>query len=71
MEKNSVNQKFFYYFLLVIFSIFSIFPLYWMIASSVRPYAEVYQTPPILFSTNLDFTAYENLPISPFPHVGH
>ena len=67
MEKINNREKIFYYALLVIFSIFSIFPLYWMIASSIRPYAEVYQTPPLLFSSNIDFTAYETvLKLTPF-----
>ena len=67
MEKIKFREKFFYYGLLVFFSIFSIFPLYWMIASSIRPYTEVYQTPPLLFTTKLDFTAYKTvLTLTPF-----
>ena len=67
MEKNKFSEKFFCYGLLSFFSIFSIFPLYWMIASSIRPYTEVYQTPPLLFTVNLDFTAYKMvLTLTPF-----
>ena len=67
MEKINFREKFFYYGLLGFFSIFSIFPLYWMIASSIRPYTEVYQTPPLLFTVNLDFTAYKTvLTLTPF-----
>ena len=67
MEKIKINEKIFYYILLGLFSIFSIFPLYWMVASSIRPYTEVYQTPPLLFTTNLDFSAYKTvLTLTPF-----
>ena len=67
MEKININEKIFYYILLGLFSIFSIFPLYWMVASSIRPYTEVYQTPPLLFTTNLDFSAYKTvLTLTPF-----
>ena len=67
MEKIKFSEKFFYYGLLGFFSIFSIFPLYWMVASSIRPYTEVYQTPPLLFTMNLDFTAYKTvLTLTPF-----
>ena len=67
MEKINNKEKLFYYSLLLIFSIFSIFPLYWMVASSIRPYVEVYQTPPLLFSNKIDFSAYETvLTLTPF-----
>lgn len=67
MVKIKFSEKLFYYGLLSFFSIFAIFPLYWMVASSIRPYAEVYQTPPLLFTVNLDFTAYKTvLTLTPF-----
>lgn len=52
---------------LVAFTLFSLFPLYWMLASSVRPYAELTATPPRLFSTSFDLGSYATvLKHSPF-----
>lgn len=52
---------------LIAFAAFSTFPLYWMVASSVRPYAELTSTPPKLFSSSFDLTAYSTvLRHSPF-----
>ena len=67
MEKIKISEKIFYYSLLTFFSIFALFPLYWMVASSIRPYIIVYQTPPLLFSRELDFSAYKMvLTLTPF-----
>ncbi len=52
---------------LVTFALFSVFPLYWMLASSVRPYVELTATPPKLFSTSFDLGSYATvLRSSPF-----
>ena len=42
MEKIKISEKIFYYSLLTFFSIFALFPLYWMVATSIRPYIIVY-----------------------------
>ena len=47
--KNKNNFKaFIKYFLLVVFAIITLFPFYWMIASSLKSSFEVIQTPPTL-----------------------
>ena len=56
-----LQDKFLIYFLLSILSIFALFPLYWMVASSIRPYMVVIKVPPVLFSMELDFSAYEKV----------
>ena len=56
-----LRDKFVIYFLLSLLTVFALFPLYWMIASSVRPYMVVIKVPPVLFSTELDFSAYEKV----------
>jgi ABC-type glycerol-3-phosphate transport system permease component len=65
--KQTTRTRIFVYVGLIVFAVFSTFPLYWMVASSVRPYAELTQTPPRLFSTSFDVTAYATvLRHSPF-----
>lgn len=65
--KQTTRTRIFVYVGLIVFAVFSTFPLYWMVASSVRPYAELTQTPPRLFSTSFDVTAYSTvLRHSPF-----
>lgn len=60
-------QKTFVYVGLITFAVFSLFPLYWMLASSIRPYAELTATPPRLFSTSFDIGSYQTvLRHSPF-----
>jgi multiple sugar transport system permease protein len=51
-------QKSLIYMGLTAFALFSLFPLYWMLASSVRPYAELTATPPRLFSSSFDIGSY-------------
>ena len=47
--KNKNNFKaFIKYFLLVVFAIITLFPFYWMIASSLKSSFEVIQTPPTM-----------------------
>lgn len=54
----SVTNKVLIYAGLATFALFSLFPLYWMLASSIRPYAELTATPPRLFSTSFDISSY-------------
>lgn len=49
------------YFALAIVSLFSMFPLYWMVASSVRPRDILLTTPPPYFTTDFDAAAYVNI----------
>ncbi len=46
---------------LTIVSLFSMFPLYWMVASSVRPRNVLLETPPPYFTTDFDPAAYVNI----------
>ncbi|MGL4741606.1 MAG: carbohydrate ABC transporter permease [Sarcina sp.] len=47
--KNKTNLKLaFKYFMLIIFAIITVFPFYWMIASSLKTSFEVIQTPPTM-----------------------
>ena len=63
----SASNKVLVYIGLAVFAIFSLFPLYWMLASSVRPYTELVSTPPRLFSTSFDISSYVTvLRSSPF-----
>lgn len=57
----SLRAKLGSYAALIAVTLFSIFPLYWMVASSIRPRSLLFQTPPPLFSTNIDFHAYVNI----------
>jgi len=49
------------YVALAIVSLFSMFPLYWMIASSVRPRNILLTTPPPYFTTDFDASSYVNI----------
>ena len=49
------------YVALAIVSLFSMFPLYWMVASSVRPRNVLLTTPPPYFTTDFDASAYVNI----------
>ena len=49
------------YVALTIVSLFSMFPLYWMVASSVRPRNVLLETPPPYFTTAFDPSAYVNI----------
>ena len=49
------------YVALTIVSLFSMFPLYWMVASSVRPRNILLETPPSYFTTDFDASAYVNI----------
>ena len=49
------------YLALILVSLFSVFPLYWMIASSVRPRTMLLETPPPYFTAAFDISAYINV----------
>lgn len=49
------------YVALAVVSLFSMFPLYWMVASSVRPRNILLTTPPPYFTTDFDAAAYVNI----------
>lgn len=49
------------YLALAIVSLFSMFPLYWMVASSVRPRNTLLETPPPYFTTDFDISSYVNI----------
>lgn len=55
------------YFLLVLFAIVTLFPFYWMIASSLKSGFEVIQTPPTLFPSEIHWSNYaEAFKMAPF-----
>ena len=66
--KNKNNFKeFIKYFLLVVFAIITLFPFYWMIASSLKSSFEVIQTPPTMFPENFMWGNFSTaLAMAPF-----
>ena len=59
--KLSLSARIGSYAALAAVSLFSIFPLYWMVASSVRPRNILFQTPPPYVTTQFDLYAYVNV----------
>ena len=62
--KLSLTSRIGSYFALAMVSVFAVFPLYWMIASSLRPRKMLLETPPPYFTTTVDFSAYINVWVS-------
>ena len=66
--KNKNNFKaFIKYFLLVVFAIVTLFPFYWMIASSLKSSFEVIQTPPTMVPEKFMWSNFSTaLAMAPF-----
>ena len=66
MNKNNLGTGL-KYLLLVLFAIVTLFPFYWMIASSLKSSFEVIQTPPTLFPSKIMWHNYNvALKMAPF-----
>ncbi len=66
MNKNSLGTGL-KYLVLVLFAIITLFPFYWMIASSLKSSFEVIQTPPTLFPSKIMWHNYNvALKMAPF-----
>ncbi|MGL4345414.1 MAG: carbohydrate ABC transporter permease [Cellulosilyticaceae bacterium] len=67
MEKKVNYRLALKYFLLIVFAIVTLFPFYWMIASSLKSNFEVIQTPPTLIPEQWMFGNYAKaLAMAPF-----
>lgn len=58
--RSTVSTVFLYFGLAAAF-VWCVFPFYWMVATSVRPAAEIYQRPPELVPGGITFEHYLNL----------
>lgn len=66
MNKNSLGSVL-KYLVLILFAIVTLFPFYWMIASSLKSSFEVIQTPPTLFPSKIMWHNYSvALKMAPF-----
>jgi len=65
MKKNWTT--FLNYAVLVAFSLYSLFPLLWMVSTSLKPENEIYVTPPIWITSQAKAEHYIKVLHSPFP----
>lgn len=61
MKKNRIISKIFTYTLLVIMLIFALFPVYWMLVTSIKPMGEIYTINPSLWPKQITFSGYKYL----------
>ncbi|MEM2174466.1 MAG: carbohydrate ABC transporter permease [Candidatus Micrarchaeia archaeon] len=55
---NIIVEYLIKYVILLIFLVFALIPILWMILTSIRPYLEIFSTPPTLFVKNITFENY-------------
>ena len=60
-KKISSGSSYFYTVLAVIVSVMFLFPLYWMLACSLKTEVDIFKSPPTLIPTSLYFDAYLDL----------
>ena len=58
MAKKSIRWYMTIYTLLILLSLFSIFPIVWVILSSIKPTSQIYTIPPRLLPTIITFVHY-------------
>jgi len=54
-----VSDKIFMYVILIFVTIITIFPFYWMIATSIKPFDEIYTDNPSIIPKNITFENYD------------
>ena len=64
MNKQSFRSKLLLYMGLVLFTIPVIFPIYWMVVSSIKTPEELFTIPPKLFPTGVTFQSYVQVILS-------
>lgn len=63
INKKSINRikKIIAYFFIIIGAIVMVFPLIWMVSTSLKPDAEVFSRPPTLFTNTVEWKNYTDL----------
>lgn len=55
---NEIRRPIFRYFLLIVISLMTLFPFYWMVITSLKHYTQIFVFPPELFPRKLTFENY-------------
>ena len=61
IHENTFSINFLTYLLLIIFVVFSLFPVFWGLSTSLKPVEEVNRFPPTVIPTEIDLSSYFNV----------